>query len=317
MDFVRQLVAAAVVVGGCAGWIEAVRRLVRKRPVLAYCPRRPVPWGLIDLALAAALLTAFQLARAIVLQHGYGIDLSKGREHLAAHGWALATLAEAVANLAGIATALALIGWRTRASCRDMGVSMRHVLQDFGLGLVAFVMLAPPVYAIQALLVAWFPYRHPLTTLLELAPGSLILAAVFVSAVVAAPIVEEFFYRMLWQGWLQDAGRRLEDVRQLVLGNPTSPVGSPAASPAPAGPNGPAAMGPPSRAAEALAIVASSTLFAAMHFSQGPAPIPLFVLALGLGYVYARTGRILPCIVVHILLNGCSLVNKLMELQQT
>lgn len=315
MDFVRQLVAAAVVVCGCAGWIEAVRRLVRKRPVLAYHPRRPVPWGLVDLALAAVLLMAFQVARAIVLQHGDRIDLAKGREQLASHGLALATFAEAIANLAGIATALAVIGWRTRASCRDLGMSGRHVLQDFGLGLVAFVMLAPPVYAIQSLLVVWFPYRHPLTTLLEQHPGRLVLAAVFVSAVVAAPIVEEFFYRLLWQGWLQDVGQRLEDVRQLVLGRPMSPVESPTASPAPAGLSGPAARGPPSRAAEALAIVVSSTLFAAMHFSQGPAPIPLFLLALGLGYVYARTGRILPCIVVHVLLNGCSLVNKLMELR--
>ena len=316
MDFVRQLVAMAVLVCGCAGWIEALRRLARMQPVLAYHPRRPAPWGLIDLALAAALLMAFQVANVFVLRHGYGIDLTKGREHLSSHGLALVTFSESVANLAAIAAALAVIGWRTRADCRDLGISVRHVSQDFGLGLVTFVMLAPPVYAIQWLLVAWFPYRHPLTSLLEQHPGKLVLAAVFVSAVVAAPIVEEFFYRVLWQGWLQDVGQRLGHVQQLVFGNPGSPIESPTASPMPTGPNGAAAMGPPSRAAEALAIVMSSTLFAAMHISQGPAPIPLFVLALGLGYVYARTGRILPCIVVHMLLNGCSLITKLVELHE-
>jgi membrane protease YdiL (CAAX protease family) len=43
-----------------------------------------------------------------------------------------------------------------------------------------------------------------------------------------------------------------------------------------------------------------------MHLPR-PDPIPLFVLALGLGYLYRQTHRILPCIVVHLLLNACSL----------
>ena len=35
--------------------------------------------------------------------------------------------------------------------------------------------------------------------------------------------------------------------------------------------------------------------------------MPLFLLSLGLGYIYQRTGRILPCIIVHALVNGSSL----------
>jgi membrane protease YdiL (CAAX protease family) len=61
-------------------------------------------------------------------------------------------------------------------------------------------------------------------------------------------------------------------------------------------------------AAEVFAILTSSALFALMHVSHGAAPIPLFVLALGLGFVYARTGRVLPCIVIHVWLNAWSLV---------
>ena len=53
-------------------------------------------------------------------------------------------------------------------------------------------------------------------------------------------------------------------------------------------------------------IVVSATVFAAMHVGHGPDPIPLFVLAAGLGYLYQRTHRILPCIVVHVLLNAFS-----------
>jgi membrane protease YdiL (CAAX protease family) len=313
MDFAMQLVAVAVLVGCGVGWSLAFRRLARRQPVLVHHPRRPAPWGLIDLALAALLLTAFQMVNLLVLRYGYGIDAVKGWEHLASRDLALVTLAEPVASLAAIATALAVIGWRTRAGCRDFGISLRHLGQDVGLGLAAFVMLAPPVYAIQRLLVEWFPYRHPLISMLQQHPDTLLRAAVFFSAVVAAPVVEEFFYRVLWQGWLQDVLPRRERFQQLVFGTPAAPVPSPGDDASQAGASGAGAMPPPSRAAEALGIVACSTLFAAMHVSHGPAPIPLFVLALGLGYVYARTGRVLPCIVVHVLLNGCSLVALLTD----
>lgn len=313
MDFAVQLVAVAVLVGCGVGWSLAFRRLARRQPVLVHHPRRPSPWGLIDLALAALLLTAFQMVNLLVLRYGYGIDAVKGWEHLASRDLALVTLAEPVANLAAIAAALAVIGWRTRAGCRDFGISLRHLGQDVGLGLAAFVMLAPPVYAIQRLLVEWFPYRHPLISMLQQHPDTLLRAAVFFSAVVAAPVVEEFFYRVLWQGWLQEVLPRRERFQQLVFGRPPAPLQSPGDDPMSAAMNGADHRSP---VTEALAIVASATLFAVMHVSHGPAPIPLFVLALGLGYVYARTGRVLPCIVVHVLLNGCSLVTLLTDLRE-
>ena len=57
-----------------------------------------------------------------------------------------------------------------------------------------------------------------------------------------------------------------------------------------------------------LGIVSTSLLFAAVHSSVWPSPIPLFVLALGLGYLTARTGSIIPAVVVHGLFNGVSFV---------
>jgi len=57
-----------------------------------------------------------------------------------------------------------------------------------------------------------------------------------------------------------------------------------------------------------LGIVSTSLLFAAVHSSVWPSPIPLFILALGLGYLTARTGSIVPAVVVHGLFNGVSFV---------
>ena len=55
-------------------------------------------------------------------------------------------------------------------------------------------------------------------------------------------------------------------------------------------------------------ILFSSGMFALAHWSHGPDWIPLFFLAIGLGYLYQRTGRILPTMVVHVLVNSLAIV---------
>jgi membrane protease YdiL (CAAX protease family) len=52
-------------------------------------------------------------------------------------------------------------------------------------------------------------------------------------------------------------------------------------------------------------IVIASVLFTAIHLGLEPVALPgLFVLSLGLGYVYERTGSIGSCIVVHAVFNA-------------
>jgi membrane protease YdiL (CAAX protease family) len=59
---------------------------------------------------------------------------------------------------------------------------------------------------------------------------------------------------------------------------------------------------------DAIPITVTAALFALMHWSHGPDFIPLFFLALGLGYLYRRTHRITPSLVVHFLLNLTSML---------
>jgi hypothetical protein len=54
-------------------------------------------------------------------------------------------------------------------------------------------------------------------------------------------------------------------------------------------------------------LVLSAAIFAMLHYGQGPAPIPLFFLALGLGYLYRQTHRAAPSIVVHLMINSLSM----------
>jgi membrane protease YdiL (CAAX protease family) len=44
------------------------------------------------------------------------------------------------------------------------------------------------------------------------------------------------------------------------------------------------------------------------HSGYGPEPIPLFLFAIFLGYVFQRTHCIIPCIVAHALFNLVSMV---------
>ncbi len=71
---------------------------------------------------------------------------------------------------------------------------------------------------------------------------------------------------------------------------------------------------PPRGTGGFLPILVSSSLFAALHVSHGPDWIPLFFLALGLGYLYRQTNRLLPGMVVHFLLNGTSMGLFLVEI---
>jgi membrane protease YdiL (CAAX protease family) len=54
------------------------------------------------------------------------------------------------------------------------------------------------------------------------------------------------------------------------------------------------------------AIWASAALFAAMHAHVWPSPVPLVVLAVGLGYLYLRTRSLVGVIVVHGMFNAVS-----------
>jgi membrane protease YdiL (CAAX protease family) len=63
---------------------------------------------------------------------------------------------------------------------------------------------------------------------------------------------------------------------------------------------------PRSRLWTGAAIGLTSLIFAALHAAQWPAPIPLFLLALGLGVVYQRTGSLIAPICMHAVFNAFS-----------
>jgi membrane protease YdiL (CAAX protease family) len=265
---------------GLWGWASALRRLARGHPILEFEPREPVPWGLVDVLFTAVTLLLAQMAAYVVLWQVFDLGPLQDSDKMTPQARVVLVLAMGVAQVGTAAISFLFLGWSARARLPDFGMDARRLGPDVRTGLVAFAMLAPPVYAIQAGLTQWFPSEHPLIRLLQKQADPFVYAVVIFAAVLVAPVVEEYFFRVLLQGWLEKALSR------------------PANSAQP----------------RYLPLVASATLFAWMHAEHGPDPIPLFLLAVGLGYLYQRTHRILPSITVHFLLNSVSLAVLVLEM---
>lgn len=234
------------------GWM--VMDLVRRRRAgVAFLPDRPhalVPWQAADVA----LVVVFYLTGATLLSGGAGESRP--------------LVDRLVANVVlSLGTMLAALAWlRFRgASWADLGFPGMGrgdlLLAGRGLALVVF-----PLLLIAAGLNAIVQYEHPIVDFLVGRRDSVAAAVVVVSAVLVAPLTEEFFFRRVLQGWLE---KHFADER-------------------------------------GVAVALSSIAFASAHAGQGLAFLPLFPLALLLGRIADRTGSIVPCVLLHGMFNAVS-----------
>lgn len=214
----------------------------------------------------------------------------------------------------------------------QLGLTTSHWKRNLLAGIVGFVAITPMIYGVMVgatyLLRSVLhqpPDHHPLEQLVKHSPGRLDWILVLFTALGAAPLCEELFFRGLLQGWLRKRSRGAEaacclavaiallakadllnkhfnarDWHEFILD-----------------------LQPAMFVVSALpllymgrlfwkdqtwgAIYGSSLLFAIMHAFAWPTPIPLFVLGLGLGWLAFRTQSLAGPIVVHSLFNlvGC------------
>lgn len=185
----------------------------------------------------------------------------------------------------------------------------------------------------------------------ESAPNLSVFAALFFTTAIITPLVEEVWFRGLLQGGLQRLADLASDARwysgmpslpgaSVTAGIPRNatddvdhratvkvdeaPYASPREVESTAGlPLNQASSREIERDLDTRSdwtptavwpIVITSLVFAVMHWGQGLAPIPLFFLSLGLGYLYRQTGSLVPSIVVHFTLNGFTMCVTLLQL---
>jgi membrane protease YdiL (CAAX protease family) len=368
--------AFAVLCGSVVLWSWAIGKWSRGAELLPLAPRRPVPWGLFDLAIIFLLLLALMVGSQLTLMRLANLKPDVGMEQWKPEQLAYALLASSLATLLASALAVVVLIVRSGARMEDLGFSLRHLGRDIQLGAAGFVMLAPPMYGLQFLLTLIWKSEHPVQRLLlEKLDAGFVLIALF-TAVLVAPVAEELLFRLMLQGWLENVSvlvRRLargvsgipdwspsklgDDFAAVVAGSTrtdvlreplplveativatsdetlmataalrqeatgrvesANPYAAPLTETTPpvrdALPEKPKPEPGPFVPAH-WPMVVSAAIFALLHAGHGPDPIPLFFLAIGLGYFYQRTHRITPCIVVHLLVNSVSMLVLLVSL---
>ena len=337
--FAIKLLIGLVALASARVWIGVVARLARGEAIVPHSPRRPAPWTIVDVLLIVMAYILLNGAIEGALTAWDHADVGDNpAKTLAAYETIRRLSASALANIVTVALSIGLLSLRTGATRDDLGFSGGQWIGDLRLGATAFVAVSVPIYALQFVLTRFFESRHPIMNILEIDHGPLTMAWVGLIAVVIAPVAEEFLFRVVIQGWLEawearrsglattmrPSGQALtygtaesgfapaavtDAARPLESGNPYQPPGL-SLSVSPPRPEVATGIGRGFGGAPVgvVPVVATSLLFALMHVGHGPDPIPLFLLALVLGFLYQRTHRVLPGIVLHVCLNGTSML---------
>lgn len=293
------LVFLTLVLASVYFWVQlAVGRVACLAPVRRGEPQAMAPWSLIDLAIVFVCLTGSLMVAQTWALRGIEVGLDFDVTKLAPDTRVRLVWSMAAGTWVGTLLGLGWIVRRYRVGAARLTGDLGRWREDLKIAGVAFVMLAPPVLVLQLVLTRLFPSEHPLIELVLQNPEPRFLWASGVSAVIVAPLMEEFQFRVLLQGWLQTVARRDVPSERWIFGLVPPATSSEGAE-------------SPSRTRDAdedrvparWPMFVSALLFAAAHWSHGPDPIPLFFFALGLGWIYRGTGRVLPGILVHFLLN--------------
>lgn len=309
-------------------WLYVVSRLKTGQPIL---PQRAIPVsqrGATNIAMivigALLALMLFLNTVAVIAQYADGPEAVKpSLDSRSIAIWAQMIIQSLICLL--------LAGTILMRGGKDIffGKTESQFLQDAKVGLLAFCALCVPVVLIQILASKLTPYEHPLIDMMIKDPQWSVLVPVLISAVLIAPVTEEFSFRLVLQGWLEDhlnpppqidafpANEHEEIVTPLgeedlfSLETAPNPYASPPQSAEAFTQVAEPTYTPPFQLAP---IMISASLFALMHLGQGAAPIPLFFLALGLGYVFQKTRTMTASLVIHFMLNGQSMLLLLVQM---
>lgn len=221
----------------------------------------------------------------------------------------------------GVASVLLLLYTASETQPYQLGLHGHHLGRNLLLGFVAWAVVTPLAYLVQYATVSALGAgdEHPLKRMLEEHPGEATALVVLVVAVAAAPVAEEFLFRGVLQPWLTRRGWAPAVVTLIALlwafeaGWSREPKDlAPALFVLAVSPG--LLVGPylmrwciPNRGV-AAAVFAASLLFAALHSSVWPSPVPLFVFGLAQGWLAYRTQSLVPPLVVHALFNAVACV---------
>lgn len=290
-------------------WIWLFYRWQNGLPILRQENYAPKPWGVVDVLLAVAFMFGFvTVAVAAFLNDN---DLTEMPKELPVSLWTPKQIYSSAGVVIALVASILLVALRYGFSLAHFGVQWRQLSRDIATGVVAFFAAAPFVYGLNMIVSLFVEPNHQLIKMVERDPTPRTFLVVVFAAVVLAPLAEEFWYRLILQGWIEKAFR-LRHVEGsaaswgLLVGGEPKDDETKAATPQHL--QGPTAWMP---------TIITAAVFALLHLGQGAAPIPLFFFALLLGFLFQRTGRITPSVVVHLLLNSFTSLLLLLQMLTT
>nr|WP_271957660.1 CPBP family intramembrane glutamic endopeptidase [Rubripirellula sp.] len=326
--YLQVLLSLFLLVVGCISLVLWLRQFPRfaKAGLRSYADsllpaknrERPF-WGVSEIFIMfGSFIVAQQLLLLLAVEKGWfempNADVSSKK--LTPDAVFVLQMCTALANCASIGLLLLWMRNISRDNIRKFGLSLDRSM--IVLGLKSAVMILPPVLVVSGL-VSWLvtAYEHQVLDVLEQLRSPRVFSVIFVGTAIIVPIAEEILFRGLIQGSLQRLADRFvngavqskDGTTEAALSTnelqETHDAGNQAGNQGAEGELwAPVAYWP---------VFAASFVFAVMHVGQGAAPIPLFLLSLGLGYLYRQTGSLIPCIVVHMVLNSTTLLASLLE----
>jgi membrane protease YdiL (CAAX protease family) len=243
----------------------------------------------------------------------------------------------------------------------QLGLTLARPGSSLMVGWIGWLVLTPLALIVQGLVVhvltVWLKQpadTHAIMRLVESIPRPVEWVLILFTAVMAAPVMEELFFRGVLQPWFASRpwGGQAAMAASFLLaflpwlsrsltwlgasanttGDRPSKIGAAAAHVSAFRDLEPGifililvplyVLTPrltrrwvPS-AADARAIFGTAALFALFHASVWPSPIALFFLALGLGYLAYRTRSLVPSMACHSLFNAINFVQLLLVWRQ-
>jgi membrane protease YdiL (CAAX protease family) len=301
----------AVFATSAAVWFHAIQRLRSGRGLIPFEPRRQVPWDgawvLFSILLYWCLAALVNIGAART--HMAGLPEGERAAALANPAAVLGASpafmlrmiqADSAAKLIAMCLVLFVLSKVKRADEYDFGIGFERIGTRIAQGAYVFFLALPPTLLLQFVMVeiVGIKYDHALIEAVRSPTGGALVLWSGIAAVVVAPLVEEFVFRGIVQGWLErisaEVQAREDDERLLRLQEETAERPSISAS-------------PESRRLSGMPILFSSAIFALVHLPQWAAIGPLFIFGVGLGYLYRQTHSIWPGVVMHFLLNGLTM----------
>ncbi len=286
--------------GAAILWLVLLTRLLKRQPLLTYRPHCLRPWLAEEVLLAFAMwLITPSLVLSLMRPADPEFRLLLFAVSLTCVGLVIYALLRIRQQMA-LRNKIGNDATETTTICQaNHEAKLSFVIGPKGLrfatltGLAVFVAWVPIVLLVHQWASDLIKYEHSTLSIIKDAAAEnrfrVAVITLFAAAVVA-PVFEEFLFRGILQGFLT----RIEfTLIRRGCENPTQ-----------------------ARGVAWFAILITSLAFGLTHFGQGAAPISLFLLSLGIGYLYDRTGSLWACIVVHFLLNFSTLAFAIAAMYQ-